>query len=299
MAPATLLTPLFLAHLPEPARATVDLEQPLSAVWNAARQAWPSVELPVAAFLRHLAQRLPPGEDVVAAVQAVSAGDLYLACGCTIGDQRALAAFERAFMGQVVEYVARRDVLPDFGQELKQTLCERLLVAKTGLIPRIAGYTGRGSLAGWLRTTTARVAVDLRKAMSHKETSLEDVAQAVSVGPDPEISYLKNHYEQEFKAAVDETLAALPPREKNVLALYFLKQLDTDAIGKMYQVSDRTVRRWIESSRASILEKTMELLESRLQLSRTTLGNLIGLVQSQIDVSVGGLLGLSSGRRDE
>src|SRR5207244_1434930 len=116
-------------------------------------------------------------------------------------ERRALAESERHFLSQVEVFLDRDGTFPDFATEVKQSLRERLLVAKDGLVPRIGGYTGRGPLVSWLRTTTARIAVDLRKSLGGRESSVGDALAALSSAPDPELAYLKTHYEQEFRAA--------------------------------------------------------------------------------------------------
>ncbi|MFP2932660.1 transcriptional regulator, partial [Pyxidicoccus sp. 3LG] len=79
---------LFVQHLRSDARAREDdsgLEDVLASLYAAGRQAWPEVPLAEEDFLRHLAERLPPGDDVAGALAAVHAADLYLACACARG----------------------------------------------------------------------------------------------------------------------------------------------------------------------------------------------------------------------
>jgi RNA polymerase sigma-70 factor (ECF subfamily) len=273
-----------------------ELERVLADVVARGRRAWPGIDVPDDAFARHVEERAPAGEDRVRFLRAVYAEDLYLACACGRGDARALTEFESRFLSQVETFLDRGGAFPDFAAEVKQSLRERLLVAKDGLVPRIGGYTGRGPLTSWLRTTTARIAVDLRKAMGGRESSIGDAFAALSSAPDPELAYLKTHYEQEFRSAFNRTLEGLSAREKNVLALHFLKGVGADAIAVLYRVTGRTIRRWIDATREKILHEALTLLEERLQLSRAELEGLMGLVGSQLDLSIRRFLDTSGAR---
>jgi RNA polymerase sigma-70 factor (ECF subfamily) len=282
-----MLADMFLAHVPggaERLAPTSRLETTLAALLSAGRAAWPDVRVPDDVFLRHLAERLPADGDAAATLEQTHAADLYLACGCAHGDPAAIAAFERELMPQVALFLDRADALPEFTDELKQQLRERLLVARAGLLPRIGGYTGRGPLGAWLRTATARAAVDLRRARGRPETA--EALDLPGVTADPELAYLKGHYAEELKAAFAEALGKLAPRERNVLALYYLDGVSSQDIGAAYNVDARSVRRWIDQARDDILRATLRHLEARLKLPRAELERLIGMLQSRLDFSI-------------
>ncbi len=269
--------------------ATPDLDVTLVRLLGTGRAAWPTISRSISdeAFLHHLAERLPPGGEAPAALAATHGGDLYLACGCTGGDPQALAAFEKHFMAEVSHYLARSDTLPAFTDEVKQMLRARLLVAEGGLLPRIAGYTGRGPLGGWLRTAAARSAIDLRRSQRGGVVALEhDVLTLQNEASDPELGFLKTHAAAELKAAFETTLARLSPREANVLRLHFLDGVTHEAVAALYRVSVRTVERWTAQLRQKLLDETRRRLAERLRLPASQLDELIGLVQSRLHVSI-------------
>jgi RNA polymerase sigma-70 factor (ECF subfamily) len=289
------LAELFLAHgggkwAARPGAA--DLESRLAGFIAAARAAWPDVEVPPEVFLRHLAERLPPEGDPDEALGAVHAADLYLAIACARGDERALQTFETQYLVPAAAYVSRSDALPGFADELKQTLRARLLVGREGLLPKIAGYTGQGSLGAWLSITATRTAIDLREAArSHLPVGddLPPSVAALSFGAtpsDPELAYLKSRYAGEFEAALRNTLQTLSQRERNILRLYYQDAMSSEAIGRLYRVTPRTMQRWLARIRSRILRATHELLAQRLDLSATQVDGLMLLVQSQFDLSL-------------
>ncbi|HKQ71118.1 MAG TPA: sigma-70 family RNA polymerase sigma factor [Polyangiaceae bacterium] len=232
-------------------------------------------------FVRYLAERMSGPGDVMSMLAAVHSADLYLACACRHGDPRAIAAFEERYVATVALHLSGSDAQPLFSQELKQTLRERVLVADSGLVPRIASYNGRGPLGGWLRMVAARIAVDLRRA-EKKAGSREAFFSLPLPTLDPELAYIKERYRREFENALESAFTALAPREGAIMRLYFLDGVGAAAIGAMYRVSSRTVQRWIASTQQTILRDTRRVLTEKLSLSTTELDSLLGLVQSQL-----------------
>src|SRR6185369_4971546 len=109
------------------------------------------------AFVAHVSERLADEADS----STLHVADLFLACACALGDARALALFEDRLMTQVPTHVARIDRSPAFADEVKAQLRDKLFVARDGAPPKIAHYSGRGPLGGWLRVTAIRTAQNL------------------------------------------------------------------------------------------------------------------------------------------
>lgn len=283
----------LLAAVPPERRSQVErvvgLAERLAALVDEARTSWPSVGLRPEAFVRHVAERLPGEADVEASLRALHASDLYLAFACASGDRRALASFDRVFLSQVRSYVAKLDSSASFADEVKQQLREKLLVPAQGR-PRILDYTGRGPLGGWLRVAAIRTGRNLLRSAKGAPVASDDVDQIRTAKPDPELGYLKQRYARELRDAFEATLARLGPRERNVLRLYFLEAMSSNAIATMYDVSGATVRLWIKQWREAILDETRKRLAARLRMDSRELDSVMGLVQSQLDLTVSRLL---------
>jgi RNA polymerase sigma-70 factor (ECF subfamily) len=267
------------------------LEPALARVVAEARAAWPAVKVDPAEFLAYLAPRLPAGEDVLAALARVQAADLFLACGCTRGDDAALAAFERHFIAPLASYLNRAEALAAFTDEVKQAVRVRLLVSDQGVLPRIATYRGQGPLTLWLRLAAARMAVNLRSNSRGELVGEDEIARLRSDSPDPEMEFFKAHYREELRNATESALRALPDRDGNLLRLHFFERLSAEAIGGMHGVSARTVQRWIAEIRERIVADTRRQLNQRWKMTEAQFESLLGLVGSQIEISVRRLLG--------
>jgi RNA polymerase sigma-70 factor (ECF subfamily) len=257
----------------------------LERLCDEARGAWPGIEVPPDDFSRWVDER--SGGDLEAARK--HAGDLYLACACARGDVRALAELDRRFLAPLGGAVATIDPSPAFADEVRQVLRRKLLVSDGKSRARIADYTGRGPLGGWLRVAAIRAARDLKRS-HRREAPLEGEPADGALARDPELEYLRARHGRELREALQRTLAELPPRERNVLCLYFLDGKSSVAIGAIYQVEGATVRLWLKRLRATILAETKRLLGERLHLAEPELESLIGSLQDDLEVSLSRLL---------
>jgi RNA polymerase sigma-70 factor (ECF subfamily) len=287
------LSPSFLAHAgPTASRLASDpnLEAALRRLLDAGRAAWPEVALDAAAFLRHVAERLPEQGEALDALASMPAADLYLACACAQGDERAMQLFERDFISQIGVYLGRADTLAGVADEVKQLVRTRLLVADGDHARRIVAYKGRGPLGGWLRVVATRAALEVRQARA-PATARAPVSVALGRILDPESAYLRAHHAAELEAALKNALAALTPRVGTVLRLHFLDGVSVEAIARLYTVSERTVQRWIAGAREEILDRVRASLATSLQLTSQQLEELLGLLSSRIDITLQGVLG--------
>src|SRR5262249_39935658 len=100
----------------------------------AARAAWPGLSLSVEEFLADLVGRQ---------LTRWAAGALYRACACARGDAAAIRILEQRFLPLAARAAAGVDPAPEFVDEVRQRLRDRLLA---GPRPRIAGYAGSGAL---------------------------------------------------------------------------------------------------------------------------------------------------------
>jgi RNA polymerase sigma-70 factor, ECF subfamily len=285
MAEMASLTELFDAHRSAPAGAAGPaMEAALIRRIEDARNAFPSVELDPEIFVRYLAERIPSDtEDPAAALEGMQTTDLFLACACAEGSPTALAALDQLVQQCVTEGVRRLDSSHAFAADVAQALRERLLV---GPSPKIRSYSGSGPLGHWLRASAFRAAVDLLRAAGKEEVVAGVATEASALGDDPELDYLKRHYRKHFKAAFEDALEALEPRERTVLRLQVIEGLSTDQIGGVYRVHRVTVNRWATAARAKLLAETRKSLGTRLGLSSGELDSLMNLVDSRLDVSL-------------
>jgi RNA polymerase sigma-70 factor (ECF subfamily) len=269
-----------------------ELETALGRTIARAEAAWPAFRVPPVDFVEALASAVGPGGDLAAKLEGLHAADLYLARACAASDPAALKALDASFLSAVNRYVSSVDPSAAFADEVRQNLRHELLVTEAGRPPRIADYSGRGPLAGWLRVVAVRRALNLRRGRAGGPQASEDDAIEIASGaPDPELDYLKALYRQEFREAFVAALAELGPEERNALRLHHLDGLTLDESAVVCRVSRATVARWLANARQQVLRRTQRLLRERLRIDDSTLESVLGLVQSQLDLSIGRYLG--------
>jgi RNA polymerase sigma-70 factor (ECF subfamily) len=266
--------------------AAEDLESLLAQCVAAGQAAWPGLHLDPVLFVTWLAERLPPRDRPRESLPRWHTSDLYLACACARGEGAAIRTLEETFLAKIPLWVRRLDPSPEFGAEVQQKLREKLLVATGGELPRIAEYSGLGSLEGWLRVCATRTALNLlRDRKAQPAGALDEAATLVSEA-DPELDYIRQRYGGEFQDALAAAAARLPPDDLNLLRLYFHDRLRVDQLAGLLRVDKSNASRRLARARQRLLAETRALLCRRLRLSETEFRSLMRVVRSQLQVSL-------------
>jgi len=253
---------------------------------EAAERLTPGVKANLAEFSAFLQAKLAEAADPAHALAELHVEDLYLAWALAQGDKAAFQRFEREFVTPLASQI--RGAAAEAG-ELEQLVRTRLFVTQAGQAPRITQYSGRGPFGGWLRMIATRCLLDLQRSRTGGSAAQELTSPHIAT--DPELDYLKLRHAADFKVVFEAALSQLDAREVTLLKLSFIEQLSASAIGIMYGVSARTVQRWLADLRESLLLRTREGLRARLALTSAELDSLLGLVDSQLSVSLYRVLG--------
>jgi RNA polymerase sigma-70 factor (ECF subfamily) len=249
-----------------------------------ARSCWPAIPIDDETFIAHLAERLPEGEDALRALRSVQAADLYLACGCARGLPEAITAFERTQMQRIDGAVERVDARRDFVDEVRQRLRERLLV---GAPPRIASYSGSGSLAGWVRIAATRLALNLLRDMP----PVADEESPPSSASDPERELMRGQHRHSVEAAFRAAFAQLDDDDRALLRLHYVDGVSLQELGRRQGVDRSTASRRLATVRDRLLTQThLELQQLIPGLTPTSRDSLMVALRTQLDLSLDSLL---------
>ncbi len=249
---------------------------------EAAARATPGVKLDSGAFSEDLQGRLASAAEPERELGELHVEDLYLAWALAGGDAAAFKRFERDFLSQLRTQLKGAQA---HAGELEQLVRTRLFIASGDQPARITQYSGRGPFGGWLRMVATRCLLDLQRSQHGAALPLREF-DSPQLPTDPELDYLKLRYSADFKRALEAGLAQLDARQITLLKLFFIEQLSASAIGVMYGVSSRTVQRWLAELREGLLVATREGLKARLGLEPSELESLLGLVDSQLQLSL-------------
>ncbi len=261
---------------------------------TAAQGAYPDLAVDPERFGAALARGRREGRTPEAWLAAVRAADLWLAVACEAGDAGALERFQRALAPEVRRAAQRSQRAPIDADDLVQLVWQKLFVGEPGAPPKIGEYAGEGDLKGWVRVVAVRSLVDVGRKRSGGEApaSAERAVEVLfAAGDDPELEYLKRHYRLEFSTAFTEAIAALAPEDRTALRHHFVDRLTIDQIAHAQGIHRATAARRVQKAREDLLADTRRRLMARLRLSRGELESVMRMIESQLHVSVGRLLG--------
>ncbi len=243
------------------------------------RAAWPDIPVPHA--IDDLIQERIEGEDEP---ENLAADEIFLACACALGERAALEGFEHRYFGVIPAVLSRLSLGRDEIDEIQQILRLRLFVAQPACVARVVSYAGRGQLGGLVRVAALRVGLNVVRDRDRVVgDSFEDIAIA---DDDPALASLKVQHRATFKAAFEEAIGGLSPRQRSLLGLKIVKGLGIDSIGAIYGVHRATAARWIVQARDDLARSVRRLLGRRLGVPEGDVGDVVPLVASQLELSL-------------
>lgn len=128
-------------------------------------------------------------------------------------------------------------------------------------VSKLASYTGRGSLEGWLRTVLAQEYVNryrrTKRLVSLEEES-EEGLQFRAPDPEPEPAV-----DNRLAQATDEALAFLSGEERMVLSAYYLDGRTLAEIARMLGVHESTISRKLDKLAKSLRKQIVSALSRR------------------------------------
>lgn len=186
--------------------------------------------------------------------------DLVLARACSEGSDAAWECFVATYrdMLQSAALSLCRDA--PAGQELVASLLGDLFgtaVDRNGRRrSKLASYTGRGTLAGWLRATLAQTWVDQHRAQ-RRYLSLEEALPILSsrlsvpetISSDPRLG-----------PAIEHALRELGPESRFLLKAYYLDEIPLARIGTMLGAHESTISRRISKVTSRLRNSILKLL---------------------------------------
>ena len=221
-----------------------------------------------AAILKEIgAKYLPAGaaeREAASLYASLRVEELALARACSAGHERAWETFMlryREKLYDIAGYIAKEE---SAARELADSLYADLYGTTTRdgqRVSKLASYTGRGSLEGWLRTVMAQEYVNRyrrqRRLVSLDEES-EEGAQFAAADPDPAVAV-----DPRVEAATDEALVALSAEDRFVLASYYLDGRTLAEIARALGVHESTISRKLDKVAKTLRKQIVVALGRR------------------------------------
>lgn len=209
--------------------------------------------------------------------------DVVLAGAALAGEPAAVAALDALIVSEARQAAQHLRAGPAFADELAQQVRQRVLAPPA---PKLADYTGRGSLKKWLRASATRLGINLASFEGRHRSEADDddeaLGQLQTSAATPELAVLKAEAAEHFKEALKVAFSKLTPKDRNLLRLYFLDGVSSAQLAQTYGTHRVTVTRWLASARAQVVDAAAAQLKARGVLSTASVSDLHALVRSQL-----------------
>lgn len=199
---------------------------------------------------------------------ALRIDELALARACATGNDAAWELFLTRFREKLYLSALRIVREDSTAHELADTLYADLYGTTTRegqRVSKLASYTGRGSLEGWLRTVLAQEYVNRYRRTKRLVSLDEESEEGVQFrAPDPAPTQATD---QRLSKATDAALAELPAEDRLILSAYYLDGRTLAEIAKMLGVHESTISRKVDKLAKSLRKQILASL-TRAGMSR-------------------------------
>ena len=210
-------------------------------------------------------QYLPPGapiDEVAQLHQSLRLEELALARACAKGCEAAWECFLNRYRQKLYDAAGAIAKEESAARELADSLYTELFGTRQSAdgqrISKLASYTGRGSLEGWLRTVLAQNYVN-RYRSQRRLVSFDDQIQTGQLSQES----AEVPADRRLEAAVDAALVELPAEARLILASYYLDGRTLAEIARMLGVHESTISRRVEKITASLRKRIVRGLRER------------------------------------
>lgn len=245
--------------------------------------------------------------DIKALIETLHADDLCLVIACERGDETAWRDLFQNFAATVRQAARKAASNPDAAEDLAQSIWAELhgLRVKADGKPsgKIGYYSGRGSLAGWLRAVVAQLAVDAHRKQAKfvqiEETrEFETLAHAAderqsetikfhATEENPEKTFFESSAERDVEAALRKSIGEMETEDRLLLKLYYFDDLNLKQAGAILGFHEATASRRIVKIQTNLRKRVEQILktENRWQPEeiRQTLMNAASILQTDLE----------------
>jgi RNA polymerase sigma-70 factor (ECF subfamily) len=204
----------------------------------------------------------PEHREVVSFIDEIRADDLCLIIACEKGDEKAwedlVANFDSTVKSAARKISSNNEDAEDLASSIWAELYGLRQDADGNKKSKLAYYSGRGSLAGWLRAVVSQLAVDQYRKQSKfvqiEETrEFENLAeestnhslndQVVHHAENPEELLTEKQTGEDVSAALRTAINSLEPEDKLILKLYYFDDLKLKDIAATFGYHEATASR--------------------------------------------------------
>ena len=238
-------------------------------------------------------------------VDEIRADDLCLIIACEKGDEKAweylVTNFDSTVKSAARKISSNNDDADDLASSIWAELYGLRQDAAGNKKSKLAYYSGRGSLAGWLRAVVSQLAIDEYRKQSRfvqveENREFENLAEESSnhTGNDrivhhadnPEDLLTKEQTSRDVSLALKHAIEALEAEDRLVMKLYYFDDLKLKEIGAMFGYHEATASRKVVRIQADIRKAVEKKLRADHGWSETEVKRYLSETASKLGITV-------------
>lgn len=220
-----------------------------------------------------------PRDEIAKFIDEMQADDLCLIIACERGEESAWTDLVERFTATVRSAARSASANEDAAEDLAQSIWAELygLRARKDGMPasKLAYYSGRGSLAGWLRAVVAQLAVDTfrkqsRLVQTEEDADLDRLARDTQI-PDgqpvlagiptnPEEAMSNRYAQNDMQQALSKSVQELAAEDRLLVKLYYFDNLRLREAGAVLGVHEATASRRLTRIQTDLRKQVTKIL---------------------------------------
>ena len=238
-------------------------------------------------------------------VDEIRADDLCLIVACEKGDEKAweylVSNFDSTVKSAARKISSNNDDADDLASSIWAELYGLRQDAAGNKKSKLAYYSGRGSLAGWLRAVVSQLAIDEYRKQSRfvqveENREFENLAEESSnhTGNDRVVHHADNPEElltteqtsRDVSLALKHAIESLDAEDRLVMKLYYFDDLKLKEIGAMFGYHEATASRKVVRIQADIRKAVEKKLRADHGWSETEVKRYLSDTASKLGITV-------------
>jgi RNA polymerase sigma-70 factor (ECF subfamily) len=249
-----------------------------------------------------------PPTEISKFIDEMQADDLCLIIACERSDEKAWNDLVERFTATVRSAARSASANEDAAEDLAQSIWAELYglrVKKDGMpASKLAYYSGRGSLAGWLRAVVAQLAVDTfrkqsRLVQTEEDADLDRLARDANVAegqpvlagiPNPEESMSNRFAQTDMQNALSTAVQELAAEDRLLVKLYYFDNLRLREAGVVLGVHEATASRRLARIQTDLRKRVAKILIDERGWTQAETEKSFAEVAQSMDTNVEALL---------
>ena len=215
-------------------------------------------------------------------VDSLRADDLCLIIACEKGDETAwgdiVLNFDSSVKSAAYKFAKNKEDAEDLASSIWAELHGLKLDTEGKTKGKLSYYSGKGSLAGWLRAVTNQLAIDQFRKMkrlvqTEDDREFENLAQdsaekadnkiVVSATENPEEIFSETEAQKDIIDALQKAIAGLKDEDRLIMKLYYFEGLKLKDISETFGFHEATASRKLGRVQTEIRKAVEKVLSEK------------------------------------